>query len=129
MLYQAYGMNGNPHFRKDGRRPLSLQVQVRQGHATDASPYQAELIDLGMGGAFVCTDTPVPIGTSLVLTISAPTAWEPLEVNAEVRWLAGESPERPQGFGVHFLPMSSTDAAVLYDLIQAIGYNASTIGN
>jgi Tfp pilus assembly protein PilZ len=122
-------MNGNPHFRKDGRRPLSLPVQVRQGHATDASPYQAELIDLGMGGAFVCTETPAPIGTALVLTISAPTAWEPLEVNAEVRWLGDDSPDRPQGFGVHFLPMNSTEAAALYDLIQAIGYNPSTIGS
>ncbi len=116
-------MNGNSHFRKDGRRALSLRVHVRQGHATDASPYQAELIDLGMGGAFVCTDAPTTIGTTVVLTISSPTTWEPIEINAEVRWLSTNMPSRPPGYGVHFLPMSSTEATALYDLIQAIGYD------
>ncbi|MCB9707312.1 MAG: PilZ domain-containing protein [Myxococcales bacterium] len=120
-------MNGSSHFRKDGRRALTLRVHVRQGHATDASPYQAELLDLGMGGAFVCTDEAPIIGSTVVLTINAATAWEPFEINAEVRWLSTGTATRPRGFGVHFLPIGSTEAAALYDLIQAIGFSASPL--
>ncbi|QQR91205.1 MAG: PilZ domain-containing protein [Myxococcales bacterium] len=115
-------MNGNQHFRREGRQPINLKVQLRFGHATDASPVEAELSDLGMGGAFILTSYSASIGAIVSITISTPTSWEPFNVDAEIRWVSDGSGKQPPGLGVNFLPMGKTEASALYDLIQVIDY-------
>ena len=56
--------------------------------------------NIGIGGAFVVTPAPPPVGTPLELLVHLPSVTQPLEVKAEVRWhrRTGDAP----GMGVKF---------------------------
>ena len=50
--------------------------------------------DLSRGGAFLCTASPPPEGSPIVVTIAAPSG--PVDVHARVAW------RDPRGMGVRF---------------------------
>jgi len=60
--------------------------------------------NIGLGGAFVLSENPLPVGTELVLAIRVPTRDEPIELMAEVRWLIPADEDADgSGMGVQFL--------------------------
>lgn len=76
---------------------------------------QGSLVDVGLGGARISCLRPPPVGTRLRVALTPPTAWEPLEVPAEVRWVDGE---RQPGFGIAFGALTSTEANALHALLD-----------
>lgn len=86
----------------------------------DATPetHKAFTRNIGVGGAFVVTDTPARPGASLNLSIHVPTAPTPIEVEGEVRW-AGAN---PPGMGVKFGGLG------VEELLQLNEYFASLTG-
>jgi hypothetical protein len=83
------------HFRGKPRPGRRVEVSFVAG---DGTPQRAYTRNIGVGGAFVVTDAPARPGTPLTLSIHVPTATEPIEVQAEVRWASSE----PLGMGVKF---------------------------
>lgn len=76
-----------------------------------ALEHSGKLLDLGLGGAQIRAERPPAVGTKLRVTLSAPTAWDPLDLPAQVRWADG------QAFGVAFERLTAAQASALYELL------------
>jgi hypothetical protein len=108
------------HYR--GKPRPGRRVEVSFTVVGDGSPpgevQHAFTRNIGVGGAFVVTDTPARPGASLSLSIHVPTAATPIEVEGEVRW-AGVN---PPGMGVKFGGLG------VEELLQLNEYFASLTG-
>jgi uncharacterized protein (TIGR02266 family) len=111
-----------PHYRSGRRQPVALSLRYRRDEQGAALVQHGTTSDLGLGGAFIETDRPMPVGARVILIFTAPTAWEPLEVPAEVRWVSDGSGEEPVGFGVRFHSLGGATATALYELVHASAY-------
>lgn len=112
-------MGGESHFRRAGRKPLSLRLRFRAGSALE---HAGRTSDLGLGGAFIETSSPPLPGSHVTILLTAPTAWDPLELDCEVRWASDGRDGRTQGFGVRFEDLTKTQAAALHELLHSLGY-------
>ncbi|UJR82483.1 PilZ domain-containing protein [Sandaracinus amylolyticus] len=111
------------HFRRSARTAIELRVCFRRDEPGAALEKAGRIADLGMGGAFVQADRPPPIGASIVVTLQSPTAWDPLELPAEVRWVSDDGlAGLGRGFGVKFGDLAPTQAAALYELLSSAGF-------
>ncbi|MEC7526117.1 MAG: PilZ domain-containing protein [Myxococcota bacterium] len=101
------------HFRRTAREPVELTVRFRRDAEDAALEHGGRLVDLGMGGAQVRCELPPGEGERVRLTLSAPSAWDPLDLPATVRWVEGAT------FGVAFGDLSRAQASALYELLAA----------
>ncbi len=108
------------HFRRAARTAIELVVHYRRDEPGATLEKAGRIADLGMGGAFVHTERPPGVGTPVLLRLAAPTAWDPLELVAEVRWV---SAALPRGFGVAWSGLSPAQANALYELVVAGGFS------
>jgi len=109
----------DPHFRRSARSAVDLKVSFRLDRRDAELQKAGRVSDLGMGGVFVaCTSVPT-LGSSIRLIFSLPTAWDPLELPAEVRWT------KPGGFGAEFRQLSPLQAEALHGLVQRLDFEES----
>lgn len=75
--------------------------------------------NLSVGGMFIETSRPLPLGTRLHLRFSLPGFSEPLDTEAEVRWVLDEDATGPlpTGMGVRFEQMSAEDSEKIRGLL------------
>jgi hypothetical protein len=75
------------HFRAHERREVRLSVMlvglVGQRSGVER---QAVVVDLSLAGAGLETDEPLVPGERLSVTLSTPTMWDPLVIDAVVAW-------------------------------------------
>ena len=86
------------HYRGKSRPGRRVEVKYTSPSGTHA----AFTRNIGIGGAFIETATPERPGTALTLHVAVPTTHEPIEVQAEVRWVSPGRDEQPAGMGVKF---------------------------
>ena len=115
-------MTGPEHFRKASRRALTLRVRFRRADGLGALEEATSTSDFSVGGAFLQADRVLPADTKLELTLTSPTAWDPLVLSAEVRWISDGTGDRPRGMGVEFRELTREQSAALYELVHASGY-------
>lgn len=115
-------VDDSAHFRRARRQPVSLRVRFRKDEPGAALEHVGTLGDLGVGGAFVATEAVLPVGARVRLLLSTPTAWDPIEVPATVRWVSEGGGGEPAGFGVRFEALSGREATALYELVHASAY-------
>lgn len=115
-------MTDTPQFRREKRQPVQMRVRFRRDAQDAALTHEGSTNDLGLGGAFVETEIPPAVGSRVVLTVSAPTAWEPLELHGEVRWVKDGGDGDPSGFGVRFHELDGREATALYELVHSASY-------
>ncbi len=108
-------MADDPHFRRSPRASVGLRARYRRDEPGSAFEKPGRVSDLGMGGAFVEASDPPAVGTRVWLTFGAPTAWDPLELPAEVRWV---KTGKPAGFGVRFRSLTPAQATALTELVR-----------
>ena len=111
-----------PHFRATARTPVALVVRFRRDDPRSTLEHAGKTTDISMAGLFVETERPPPKGTRLRLTLVAPTAWEPLAIPVEVRWVSEGGKGRARGFGANFSDLGATQASALHELLQASAY-------
>jgi uncharacterized protein (TIGR02266 family) len=101
--------------RRGGRRAgCVLQLQYRSASHLLVS----YCTNLSRGGLFVPSQQPLPPGARLVLTLEVPGVPEPVEIDAEVRWVRGsDSLEGPSGMGLQFEGVDSQLGARIDDLV------------
>lgn len=107
-------MGDHAHFRKTARQPIELGVKYRRDSADAPLLLVGRLVDLGLGGAKISCDRPPSVEAELRIILTSPTAWDPLDLPAEVRWVDGAG----STFGVAFDRLSRSQAAALYELLQ-----------
>jgi uncharacterized protein (TIGR02266 family) len=94
------------HFRGKARPGRRVEVRFRvldNGHLSEEQ--RAFTKNIGVGGAFICTASPPPPGSSLLVMLQVPASARPLEVRGEIRWiLDGRHDEDPaeHGMGIRF---------------------------
>lgn len=113
------------HFRRSRRQPVSIRVRFRRDTPGSTLVLDGLLGDLSVQGAFVETRHPLPEGSRVRLEFSSPTAWEPIEVGATVRWVSDGTGSEPVGFGVRFESLTPHEATALYELVHASAYAES----
>ncbi len=115
-------MADNPHIRQSARHPLTLRATFRRNTPGSAIQEGGDVRNLSVAGAFIETRSPPSVGIPVLVTLKAASAWDPLELEALVRW-ANTEPGEPRGFGVQFTRMGVTEANALYDLINATDFS------
>ena len=80
----------------------------------------AETRNIGVGGAFIATEAPAPVGASIVVELHIPTSERPFGARAIVRWRQAVAPAAADahsvdapGMGVEFVEV---DIDVLLEL-------------
>lgn len=106
------------HFRRTERAPIVLRAELRRGR--DAALVKpGEVSDLSVGGAYIVTSASARMGEEMWIRFVAPTAWEPLELRGEVRWV------EPGGFGVAFAgELSEAELRAVRALVEMAGFSA-----
>lgn len=105
-------MPDGSHFRRTARQAVELSVRFRRDAEDAAFEHSGTLLDLGLGGAQVRSTRAPDVGARVRITLIAPSAWDPLDLPAEVRWADREA------FGVAFERLSRPEAAALYELLS-----------
>lgn len=127
------GQERRLHFRGRARagRRVELEYQLLTSSQDAAGddpvvvdePIRAITSNIGVGGAFVLTPVPLPVGSKLVVRISIPKAEQPIETDATVRWII--SPEAADdlhevGMGIKFYPLDVAARLVLSDYFASL---------
>ena len=108
------------HFRGKARPGRRVELEYRRADSPDDKPSRAFTRNIGVGGAFIVTDDPYDVGTSVTVIIRVPTSDLTIEVAAEVRWKATSGEEI--GMGIKFQHLE------VEQLLQLSEYFASLTG-
>lgn len=111
------------HFRADTRRSIVLPVRFRTGAALEQ---RGKTADIGVSGAFITCERPPSVGTLVFLELHSPSAWDPLKIECEVRWVNDgiKASQGPRGFGVRFDGLAPSAAAALHDFVHTLDFGA-----
>lgn len=99
-LSQDVGKQRRKHPRANINWPVSME--------TSNGTIVAVVKDISLGGAFICSKEPLPIGEVFYLTMTGPDN-EPVTATAEVVWSNVNVPNEKvinRGMGVRFIKMS-----------------------
>jgi Tfp pilus assembly protein PilZ len=102
------------HFRGSARAGRRVELRYRRADPPEpeadpdtdgaGNPHQAVTRNIGVGGAYILTPDPEPIGARLEIELIVPTSEQPIAVAAEVRWfIHPEMDADGAGMGVKFL--------------------------
>lgn len=108
------------HFRGKARPGRRVDVRYRPEAGPDAAPTAAVTANIGVGGAYVLTSDPLPVGTHLVLELVVPTRKEVIEVKAEVRWNTTRGGDERAGMGVKFLDLDVDSLLALSEYFASL---------
>ena len=75
------------HFRRSARAKVLLRAEIRRGSRDAILTKGGDVADLSVGGAYIESPSVLAVGDEVWVRFVAPTAWEPLELRAEVRWV------------------------------------------
>ncbi len=134
-LREAYGLE----FLPDNRGARDRLVSFARGHTPDASQRneerlsvalpaalswqggqrQEELADLSLGGAFLRTPEPLPVGAEVELSFRPPRALTKLRLRGRVTWRRTSGTE--PGMGLRFEYESSRQAERVATLVERLG--------
>ena len=101
------------HVRRPSKPGYQVLVAYSQGHAK----VQAETRDLGLGGAFIATAAPLPVGAKIELELHLPSVPEPLSIRAEVRW---HERKGAPGMGVKFRGLQVEEVVALDEYVSSL---------
>ena len=111
-LPEKVGEQKRKHPRADINWPVSME--------TSAGMITAEVINISLGGAFICCKKPLPLGEVFPLTLMGPDN-EPVTATAEVVWSNANVPDEKvvnRGMGVRFIKMSERHIQLVRKLFQ-----------
>ena len=112
--------DGAGQFRAHARRSTRLRALVT--HLAEGWQRQADVINVGLGGACVVVDEALAVDDAVSLSFMAPTLWDPLVLRARVAWVGPAHPREPTRAGVAFEHKSPTSALALFELVNTISY-------
>lgn len=115
------GEPAEPSSVDDRRRAPRYRVAVRVEYALEGERRRANVYDLGAGGVFIRTATPLKPGTSLDLTLLVPGKSEFVCADGQVVWTnLVETDSIPVGMGVHFVRIDPTARHMLLEQLEAL---------
>lgn len=101
--------------RKDSRLPARFQVSYR----TQGAFLVSYSVNLSKGGIFIESDTPLPIGTDVSLTLDVPETG-PIELMGQVAWVRIASADgMPDGMGVQLRELDERYGDAIDHMVQS----------
>jgi len=110
---------GTAQNERRGRQRADIILPVRM--ETPQGIIEAEIKNIGLGGAFICCQKPLPLSESFHLTIDTPNH-DPLMVKAEVIWSNINVPDEMvlnRGMGIRFIRITKDDREFLNQVLSA----------
>jgi len=79
--------------------------------------------NVSLGGVFLETDSPLPIGTKVTLRFPLKSTWEPMQVKGKVTWnrkkrAEGSLGSKTPGMGIIFEKMKKKDLSTLKEFLD-----------
>ncbi len=115
------------HFRRQPRpgRVVPVRYAIVDGAIGARGPLvEASTLNIGVGGAFICTDDPPPPGTALWVVLQLPAerarGAATIEIKADVRWIADGDDDEEHGMGVRFTGLGDEALALLNDWFASL---------
>jgi len=102
------------------RRQRRSELDVEVGLEGDNRFYTGTTGDISAGGLFVSTDTPLMVGTELILSFVLPDGYR-VATEATVTWVRApryRPDELPSGMGVRFEELAATDRNALEHFLE-----------
>ena len=91
--------------RQSARFPFEAKATLSFGGAV----YSAVTQDISSKGAFLVTDVPAPVSTSVELTLDVHDGLSPIEISGRVVRVTSDS-ESPRGLAIEFDDVEAEDA-------------------
>lgn len=107
-------------FRAHARRDVQLRAVVT--HVQAGWQHQAQVVNLGLGGACIVLEQRLGAGDVVTLSFVAPTLWDPLLVRARVAWSEEAAPREPARAGIAFEHRNAPSVFALFELVAAMAY-------
>lgn len=109
--------------RSHVRARVEIDVECTHGETS----VDGKCLNLGQGGMFIATESPVAPGTEVTLHFKLPDPFDPLSVPARVAWMsrAEAEPGATTGMGVQFLDLKPLEAAMIGSLVDRLDAEAS----
>ena len=124
-MSHAMPLERRGHYRgkpRPGRKvavEYTIVTKTPQG-PEDSASLKAFTQNIGIGGAFIVTEDPAPPGSALRLTVVVPSATKPILVKGEVRWIADDDQDDPQGMGVKFYGLEVEELLLLNEYFASL---------
>ncbi len=99
-------------------------MTVRRQHEKSAREVDAKTANISHGGVFLLLDPPLPVGTTVRVSLVSATTWEPLRLLGTVRWVRDVSKGVRAGMGVMFDGLSPDQVIALTRLFSTHGYES-----
>jgi len=113
---------GEQHFRAQARPEIRVRIRWRRLDEPHTREVDAQTRNIGVGGAFIVSETPAPVGTPIEIAIASPATWEPVRVRGEVRWVTPVGGEEEPGMGVSFQDLQARDVVSLHDFFVSLQF-------
>ena len=108
------------HYRVKARQGRRVTVHYRLlSHGELLPEIRAQTRNIGVGGAFIETPDPAPVGTRLVVTVTL-EGGVLLDAQAEVRWIMDGDEDPYLGMGVKFLGLDGNEQRQINDYCAAL---------
>ena len=113
---------------KDDRTSQRVPIQLLVDYHANGNYLFDFCRDLGTGGVFIETKTPLATGANVNLTFTLPDSKETLEARGRVIWVQSEVPGRnaTPGMGVQFESFDNHQRKLLEEFLVRIHGEAST---
>jgi len=99
--------------KRDQRQSPRLKYEASVELESDDRFYTGFSRNISGGGLFVAVASPPPVGTRLTVRFRLPTHPDPVEAEAEVRWVRDGSGDLMPGMGVRFLSLPDRVSAAI----------------
>jgi len=108
-----------PERRKSSRVSIDMLVTYWVDTQDRTESYSVSSLNLSEEGIFVLIDTPLAIGTGVLLRFQLPDSGEPLVLDGEVAWVRrqDESGRGPAGKAIRFKKPAPESRRVLREFI------------
>lgn len=104
------------HFRRiDPRYDRQLEIEV----LFEGKKQISQTRNISLGGLYLESTSPLPIGTTVQLRFQLPTQPEPVEVSGDVRWVIKKGAGDQSGIGIRFQGLRARDVWALNRFFQS----------
>src|SRR4029077_10085686 len=104
------------HFRRiDPRYDRQLEIEV----LFEGKRQTSQTLNISLGGLYLESASPLPIGTTVQLRFQLPTQPEPVEVAGDVRWVVKKGAGDASGIGIRFQGLRARDVWALNRYFQS----------
>jgi len=107
-------------FRAHARRKVRLRGVL--WHPRAGWQREAEVVDLGLGGACVRLMGTLITGDQVTLSLVAPTLWDPLAIPGRIAWAGPPTRVEPARAGVAFEPKDARGMFALFEMMGTLAY-------